>query len=86
MKLWEDFIYFQDLDKVFNDPGKAQLFDTSSVIRQKGESQNGCFNKTKHVKFYEKRTFLIRTAGTILPFLTDCTNLEDRWENAHNLT
>ena len=86
MKLWEDFIYFQDLDKVFNDPGKAQLFDTSSVIRQKGESQNGCFKKTKHVKFYEKRTCLIRTAGTILPFLTDCTNLEDRWENAHNLT
>ena len=26
-------------------------------IRQKRESQNGCFNKTKHVKFYEKRTF-----------------------------
>ena len=25
-----------------------------SVIRQKGESQNGCFKKTKHVKFSEK--------------------------------
>ena len=30
----------------------------SSVIRQKSESQNGCFKKTKHVKFSEKRTFL----------------------------
>ena len=29
----------------------------SSVVRQKGESQNGCF-KTKHAKFSEKRTFL----------------------------
>ena len=36
----------------------------SSVIRQKDESQNGCFRKTKHVKFSEKRTFfypMIRT-------------------------
>ena len=32
--------------------------DTSSVIRKKGESQNGCFKKTKHVKFSGKRTFL----------------------------
>ena len=30
----------------------------SSVIRQKGEPQNGCFKKTKHTKFSEKRTFL----------------------------
>ena len=29
-----------------------------SAIRQKSESQNGCYNKTKHAKFYEKRTFL----------------------------
>ena len=34
--------------------------DISSVIRQKGRSQNGCFKKTKHVKFSEKRTFLTR--------------------------
>ena len=36
----------------------------SSVIRQKGESQNGCFKKTKHVKFSEKTNIsnpLIRT-------------------------
>ena len=36
----------------------------SSVIRQKGESQNGCSKKTKHVKFSEKTNIsnpLIRT-------------------------
>ena len=32
----------------------------SLVIRQKGESQNGCFKKTKHANFSEKRTFLTR--------------------------
>ena len=32
-------------------------FHSSSVIRQKGESQNGCFKKTKQVEFSEKRTF-----------------------------
>ena len=30
----------------------------SPVIRQKGESQNGCLKKTKYAKFSEKRTFL----------------------------
>ena len=30
----------------------------SMVMRQKGESQNICFKKTKHVKFSKKRTFL----------------------------
>ena len=36
----------------------------SSVIRQKGESQNGCFKKTKHTKFSKKPNIsypLIRT-------------------------
>ena len=28
----------------------------SLVIRQKGESQNGCFKKAKHVKIFEKQT------------------------------
>ena len=32
--------------------------NSSSLIRQKGESQNGRFKKTRHVKFLEKRTFL----------------------------
>ena len=27
--------------------------------KAKGKSQNGCFKKTKHAKFSEKRTFLI---------------------------
>ena len=30
----------------------------SPVMRQKGESQNGCFRKIKHAKFSEKQTFL----------------------------
>ena len=30
----------------------------SVVIRLKGESQNDCFKKTKHIKFSEKRPFL----------------------------
>ena len=34
------------------------IFFKSSVIRQKGESQNGGNKKTKHVKFPEKQTFL----------------------------
>ena len=31
----------------------------SSVITQKGESQNGCFKKRKHAKFSKKRTFFL---------------------------
>ena len=31
---------------------------TSSVIRQKGEPQNGCLKERKHAKFSEKRIFL----------------------------
>ena len=29
----------------------------SMVIREKGESQNGCFKKTKYAKFSEKQKF-----------------------------
>ena len=36
-------------------------YEITSVIRQKGESQNGCFKKTKHAKFAEKR--MIRIGG-----------------------
>ena len=32
--------------------------DKQSVIRQKDESQYGCFKKTKQAKFSEKQTFL----------------------------
>ena len=35
-----------------------QHWDSLSAIRQKGESQNGCFKKTNHAKFSEKRIFL----------------------------
>ena len=38
---------------------------TSSVIRQKGESQNGCFKNTKQAKFSEKRTFLTPLIRTL---------------------
>ena len=34
---------------------------TTSVIRQKGESQNGCFKKTKHAKL--QSSFIEITLG-----------------------
>ena len=39
-----------------------------SVIRQKGESQNGCFKKTKHAKFSENEHFLPSDRHEIYPF------------------
>ena len=45
------------------------IFDKSSVIRQKGESQNGCFKKTKHVEFSEKQAFLTPWYAHILASL-----------------
>ena len=36
---------------------KMGEMNISSVISQKGESQNGCFKKTKNGKFSEKQTF-----------------------------
>ena len=35
---------------------KMGEINIASVISQKGESQNGCFKKTKHGKFSEKVT------------------------------
>ena len=49
-----------------------QFSPVSSVIRQKGESQNGCFVKTKHVTFSEKRTF-------ITPLMRARTNFKQLW-------
>ena len=40
--------------------------DTTSVIRQKSESQNGGNKKAKHAKFSEKRTFLTPWYGHVL--------------------
>ena len=37
----------------------AIIIDTNtSVVGQKGESENGCYKKTKHAIFSEKRIFL----------------------------
>ena len=45
----------------------------SSAIRQKGESRNGCYKKTKHAKFPEKRTFLTPAyARDILSAIKHC--------------
>ena len=47
------------------------LFWNSLVTSQKGESQNECFKKTKHVKFPEKQHFLLHDTHT-----TDCGVLD----------
>ena len=46
------------------------VFDILSVIRQKGESQNRCFKKTKHVKFSVKTniTYLLLHTGFVNVF------------------
>ena len=36
----------------------------NSAIRQKDESLQGCYKKTKHAKFFEKRTFLVPNTHT----------------------
>ena len=40
-----------------NNPMKANS-DKSSIIRQKGKSQNECFKKAKYATITEKQTFL----------------------------
>ena len=37
---------------------ESHQYHASSLIREKGKSQNGLFKKTKHAKFSEKRAFL----------------------------
>ena len=51
LKLWWSFTESAELKYTID-------YINKSVIRQKGESQTGCFKKTKHAKFFEKRTFL----------------------------
>ena len=47
------------LRKVYNGFSENSFpVNLSSGIRQKGESQNGCFKKAKHAKISEKQTFL----------------------------
>ena len=46
---------------------------TSSIRRQKGEAQNGCYKKTKQVNFFEKHSyFLIRTCTFFGKFRALC--------------
>ena len=52
------------LSSIWRQVSAEASFMNSSVIRQKGESQNGCFKKTKHVKFSKKRTFLTPDMNT----------------------
>ena len=52
------FSSVKKIEEVNHGFNKFILWIVSSVIRQKGESQNGCFKKTKHAKFSKKRTFL----------------------------
>ena len=52
-------------------PNSKFLF--MSAITEKGESQNGCYNKIKQAEFFEKQTFLtpmIRTFGVICFLVT----------------
>ena len=51
-----DTISVQNVKEFYFDP---LWFNKSSAIRQKGESRNRCFWKTKYVKFSEKWTFLL---------------------------
>ena len=54
------------IEDVISGPYSASLLHTwaeycqynLSVMRQKGESQNGYLNKTKHAKFFQKQTIL----------------------------
>ena len=68
---WKTLIFFKDFSRTKKIPLLFQDFQNlwqpwlnlpkkakSSVIRQKGESQNGGNKKTKYAKFAEKRTFL----------------------------
>ena len=43
----------------------------SSVIRRKGESQNGGNRKTKYTKYFKNEHFLPRDTHTLLPLFWD---------------
>ena len=45
------------------------------VMWQKGESQNGCFKKTKQIKFSEKRTFLTPWYAHVRVLITGVRNV-----------
>ena len=56
--------------------------DTSSVIRQKDESQNGCFKKTKHATIFRKTNIsypLIRKSPMKRSFILYSFNFKMFW-------
>ena len=57
-------------------------------IRQNGESQNGCFKKTMHAKFSEKRTFLTLFLRFLFYFnnigFSTVPNVSDWLNGTHN--
>ena len=63
--LWQ---IFHDLVSFFYQVFNSFLKIISWVIRQKTESQNRCFKKTKHAKFFEERTFLTPWYAHVLVF------------------
>ena len=56
--LWRSVKLVQRRNKYFSDSIRWKQFQNSSVISQKGKFQIGCYKKTKHVEFSEKRIFL----------------------------
>ena len=55
---WWYLTEFESTNNKFGIIVMAMWFDKSLVVREKGESQNGCYKKTNHVKISEKWTFL----------------------------
>ena len=51
-------VYLAGKDNLKNKIFKEQT--NFSAIKQKGESQNGCYKKTEPAKFFEKQTFFTR--------------------------
>ena len=47
-----------DINSIFKALVKDNAKNIASVIKQKGETQNGCFKKAKRAKISEKQTFL----------------------------
>ena len=58
-RITPDMVFFNAVNLTFYlSKMKLNTKDIVSVIRQKGESQNVCFKKTKQTEFSEKQRFL----------------------------
>ena len=53
-----DFKYQVDSNFYLRAPSSPIIVEITAENLTHGKSQNGCFKKTKHVKFSEERTFL----------------------------